>query len=269
MPELPEVEISRANLELWLAGRELKDVSVFDKRVSGKQSKECIQAALVGATVKCVTRRGKFLLFELIPNRPRVVAHLGMTGRFTRVNTDQETPKYTRVVLKLSCGTRIIFSDPRRLGAFRLLDDREKSRLNALGVEPLSQKFTSSHLEKLSRRSRRPIKTLLMDQTQIAGIGNIHATEALFLAKIHPGRRSSSLNRTEIQKLFRAIRKQLRQEINRSRSENLLYLQQTRINPFLVYGRSNQPCSDCGAKITRFVQNSRSSYYCPSCQPEE
>ena len=267
MPELPEVEIWRENLERWIVGRRILGASVFDALLRGSQPRRKVEAALAGATIRNISRRGKFLLFDLGARRPELFVHLGMTGTFERVPRKARLPKFTRVVLELSRGERLAFLDARRLGEFRLVDEKEQKRLDALGVEPLSQEFTAKRLRELTEKSSRPIKLLLMDQKRIAGIGNIQAAEALFRARIHPEQAANTLARAEVARLTRSIRGSLRSEIERSRSETLTYLQAGGENLFVVYGRGGKPCSRCKTPIAKLVQGGRSTYYCPSCQP--
>lgn len=267
MPELPEVEIWRENLERWLEGRRIRRADVPDRLLRGAQSRRSVEAGLEGARVRAVTRRGKFLVIDLGRARSGVLVHLGMTGTFARVSKDSELPRFSRATLELARGERVVFIDARRLGEFRLVTDKERKRLDALGLEPLEPTFTARRLYAIVQKSKRPIKTLLMDQKCIAGIGNIHAAEALFLAGIHPERAASGLSREEAGRLARSIRRELRFELERSRSEKLQYLQQGGANRFRVYGHADEPCPRCGERIAKLVQGGRSSYYCPRCQP--
>ncbi len=266
MPELPEVEIWRENLERWIVGRRILGASVGDVLLRGSQPRRKVEAALVGATIQKISRRGKFLLFDLGARRPELLVHLGMTGTFERVARKARLPKFTRVVLLLSCGERLAFLDVRRLGQFRLVNEKEQKRLDALGVEPLSREFTAKRLRELTQKSSRPIKLLLMDQKRIAGIGNIQAAEVLFRARIHPEQPANTLTQGEVGRLVRSVRGSLRSEIERSRSETLTYLQAGGENLFVVYGRYGKPCSRCKTPIAKLVQGGRSTYYCPSCQ---
>ncbi|MGH9335201.1 MAG: DNA-formamidopyrimidine glycosylase family protein, partial [Vicinamibacteria bacterium] len=142
MPELPEVEIARENLERWLLGRRIGRARVIDRRMRGRQSRRRLESALEGASVRAVSRRGKFLLFDLGPKRDALVAHLGMTGKFVRVSGGEALPRFMRVSLDLGSGHRVVYCDARRLGQFRLLDATEKERISALGLEPLASDFT-------------------------------------------------------------------------------------------------------------------------------
>ncbi|HXV64278.1 MAG TPA: bifunctional DNA-formamidopyrimidine glycosylase/DNA-(apurinic or apyrimidinic site) lyase [Vicinamibacteria bacterium] len=268
MPELPEVEIARESLEAWLLGRKIDAVRAPDSRIRGGVPRRKFETALRGSETQSVERRGKFLVLGFGENRPGVLAHLGMTGQFVYLPTDDPLPRFTRVELRLSDGGRVVLKDPRRLGQFRLLDEREQRRVDSLGIEPLSSAFTHTYLHTLLRRSHRAIKLFLMDQKKIAGIGNIQAAEALFLAGVHPSRAARSLSRDEARLLTRSVKTTLRTEIRRYRSRPL-YLFEGAPNSFLVYGRAGEPCSRCDRRIRRVVQGGRTSYYCATCQPSQ
>lgn len=268
MPELPEVEIWRENLERWLKGRRIRSAHAPDALLRGGQPRRAVEAGLEGATIRGVARRGKFLVLDLGRRRLAVLVHLGMTGTFERVPKNVDLPRFTRVYLELSGGERLAFLDARRLGEFRLVTDKEQRRFEALGIEPLSRELTAARLYSLTRKSTRPIKIFLMDQKRIAGIGNIHAAEILFLAGIHPERSAAELSRDDCGRLARAIRRELRFELERSRSEKLRYLQQGEENRFRVYGHAGEACPRCATSLAKLVQGGRSSYYCPRCQPK-
>jgi formamidopyrimidine-DNA glycosylase len=269
MPELPEVEIARENLERWLVGRRIARARVADARMRGGQSRRRVERALEGASVRAVERRGKFLLFDLGSKREAIVAHLGMTGKFLLQARSDAVPRFARASIELGRGERVVYCDARRLGQFRLLDAVEERRIAALGVEPLGPDFTPRRLLELTGQSAKPIKVFLMDQRRIAGVGNIQAAEALFLARIHPEREARSLEKSEAARLVRSIRRSLANEIERSRSDDPAYLHEGSENDFRVYGRKGEPCPRCRSSIARFVQGGRSSYYCPRCQPKE
>jgi formamidopyrimidine-DNA glycosylase len=268
VPELPEVEITRENLERWLVGRTIRRASAPDRILRGGQSRRRVEQNLLGARATSVTRRGKFLLLALGPRRSVVLAHLGMTGKFVRLASGEPAPRFVRVELELSRGERVVLCDARRLGRFRMLDAKEERRLDGLGVEPLSRELDGRRLFRSTAGSKMPIKLFLMDQKKLAGIGNIQAAEALFLAGIHPTRPANSLGRGEASALSRSIRRALRSEIARHRSSSGRYLHEGEENHFLIYGRRGEPCPRCSAAIERILQGGRSSYYCPSCQPE-
>lgn len=266
MPELPEVEVARENLERWLAGRVILRVRVRDPRLLRGQSSMRLARSLRGARVRAVRRRGKFLLWDL-GNRGQVVAHLGMSGKFVLKEASEPDPPAACLELGLSAGRRLIYDDPRRFGRFQLLDAEVARALEDLGVEPLDDRFTPAVLRRLLSSSRRAIKPMLLDQRRIAGLGNIHAAEALFLAGIHPERKASGLTPSETRRLHTAIRRTLKRTLDRDRAEDISYLKERNAdNRFLVYGHENEPCPRCASRIRRFAQGSRSTYFCPSCQ---
>jgi formamidopyrimidine-DNA glycosylase len=269
MPELPEVEIARENLERWLVGRRIARARVADARMRGAQSRRRVEGTLEGASVRAVLRRGKFLLFDLGAKRAKIVAHLGMTGKFVHQSRAEALPRFARATLDLGRGGRVVYCDARRFGQFRLLDALEHRRIEALGVEPLGPDFTPRKLFDFTQSSTAPIKIVLMDQRRIAGVGNIQAAEALFLARLHPGRKARSLSAPDVARLVRALKRTLNREIDRYRSENGAYLHEGGVNDFRVYGRGGEPCPRCRAPIERFVQGGRSSYFCARCQKAE
>src|SRR5262245_24122752 len=223
MPELPEVEATRENLERWLAGKTIREARVPDRLMARGQDPRRIEAALRGARVRGVARRAKYLIWDL-GRHGRVFAHLGMTGKFVLREAGQEDPPAVRAAVHLAGGRRVLFSDFRRFGRFHLVDRKAESLLGKLGVEPLSPEFTPRALAALLRGSRLPIKLFLMDQARVAGLGNIHAGEALFLAGIHPRRPAGGLAAEEIRRLHRAIGRSLREGLAGARAPELSYL---------------------------------------------
>jgi formamidopyrimidine-DNA glycosylase len=269
MPELPEVEIARENLEKWLVGRRIARARVADARMRGGQSRRRVEEALEGASVRGVSRRGKFLLFDLGAKRDKIVAHLGMTGRFVQQSLAEALPPFARATLDLGRAGRVVYCDARRFGQFRLLDRSEELRIEALGIEPLGPEFTPKNLLGITSASSSPIKILLMDQRRIAGVGNIQAAEALFVARIHPGRKSRSLEAAEVSRLVRSLRRTLLREIERYRSGSDAYFYEGGEADFNVYAREGEPCPRCRSPIARFTQGGRSTYFCPRCQEAE
>lgn len=267
MPELPEVEMARENLLYWLKNRRISGVRVLDRRMLRGQSVKRLEQAVTGARLRGVRRRGKYLIWDL-GRRGQIMAHLGMSGKFVVRSRREPDPPAARVVLSLGKGERVVFSDLRRLGRFQLIDDKLRRSLAQLGVEPLSEEFTSRRLGELLAGARTPIKSFLLDQHRVAGVGNIHASEALFRAGIHPTRIAGELLPDEIGRLRRAIRATLDETLGRERATEVRYLQERRgENRFVIYDREKEPCPRCSARVRRLVQAGRSTYYCPRCQP--
>ncbi len=273
MPELPEAEANRENLTSWLAGERLQVVSVPDPLTRRGQEERAIRAAAEGLTVAAVRRRGKFLRLELKGCGPALLSHLGMSGKWALRHTGEADPPAVRAALGIAGGRRVVFSDKRRFGHFSICLPADEERLARLGPEPLGPAFTGKGLAALLRASRRPVKSLLMDQDRIAGIGNIQAAEALWRAGIHPARSSTHVGNREAAKLHRAIRWTLRRSIRSTRTPEILYLsdgeagRQSTSARFFVYGREGTACPRCRRGIiARIPIAGRSSFYCPRCQ---
>jgi formamidopyrimidine-DNA glycosylase len=281
VPELPEVELLVRHLQPLLRGKTIVSVEVRRPRVLRPTRVHLFERVVRGARFIDVTRRGKYLLFELENNRgePRLlVGHLGMTGRMYLAPSDTTPPKHAAVVFHLSRKV-FVFEDPRMFG--RMTFDR--CGLEALGPEPLGPEFTPQRFAEGLARSAQTIKVKLMDQSLVAGIGNIYASEALFRARISPRTRANQLSHPLVKRLWSAVRETLTEAVKfgskaqldfagASKGERVFYFGQTsdsgEVNHerFQVYDRAGQPCRRCGTRIKRMVQAGRSSFFCPTCQ---
>ena len=191
-----------------------------------------------------------------------------MSGKFVVRARREPDPPATCVVLEVGSCRRVVFSDYRRFGRFQIVDGRVRETLARLGIDALDRGFTARRFSELLEAARLPIKTFLMDQHRIAGLGNIQAAEALFHAGIHPVRMAGQLTDEEHSRLHRSIRTTLKQAVRRGRSNEMKYLPEVDSeNHFLIYGHAGEPCSRCGASVRRIVQAGRSTYYCARCQP--
>lgn len=276
MPELPEAEVHRENLTRWLGGRQLLEVAIPDARTRRWQDEAVIRTAAEGRTVRAVRRRGKFLRIELGRSGPTLLSHLGMSGKWALRSREDPDPPAARAFLRIAADRRVVFSDKRRFGHFSLCLPKDHERLARLGPEPLGAGFTARRLAGLLAAARRPVKSLLMDQDRIAGIGNIQATEALWRAGIHPARLAANLDAAEAKALHRAIRWTLRRSIRTARGAEILYVsdgaagRRSTSARFSAYGRRNEPCFSCReAEIERVTIAGRSSFYCRNCQPPD
>ncbi|MFQ5947130.1 MAG: Fpg/Nei family DNA glycosylase, partial [Anaerolineae bacterium] len=239
-----------------------------DRRVLRGQSVQRVERVLSGARLREVQRRGKYLIWDL-GERGLALAHLGMSGKFVLRARREPDPPAPCVVLELGSGRRVVFSDQRRLGRFQIEDGGTRQTLARIGIDALDREFTPKRFAELLAPARLSIKSFLMDQHRVAGLGNIQVAEALFHAGIHPSRTASRLSGEEIAKLHRSIRTTLKQALRRERSTEIRYLQEEDgENHFLIYGREGEPCSRCGASVRRIVQAGRSTYYCARCQPK-
>lgn len=282
MPELPEVEILRRHLEPLLKGRTVRHVTVRRAKVLGKTPVRDFKRRLQGATFQKLERRGKFLLFKLktvrAGDRGRLVGHLGMTGRMYLQAAGAKLPKHAVVVFNL--GRRnFVFEDTRYFGRLTF-DDRSLARL---GPEPLGPEFTTAYLAAALKRSSQAIKVKLLDQSLVAGVGNIYASEILFRAGISPRMAANRLTLAQVQRVGAATRAVLQDAIaggstipldwaGEGTKDGWFYFGRTAETPdyyterLQVYDRKGQPCPVCGAGIRRLVQAARSTFYCPNCQ---
>lgn len=273
MPELPEVETIRRSLESLVTGLSFTEVGLMTPKIVRSPSPQDFIDNLTGKKIRRIGRRGKYLLVNLSENLTLAI-HLRMTGRL--VYAPRETPanKHTHAIFRLSNGSALFYSDMRRFGRMSLM---ETGRLDAwpglrdLGIEPLDEGFTRDYLKKELKRRRTRIKPLLLDQTFLAGLGNIYADEALHRARISPEKPASNLTPREIARLYTAIREVLEEGIaNRGTSfkDYVDGLGQSGSNQetLRVYNREGKPCLSCGKPVTRVKLGGRSSYYCPKCQ---
>jgi formamidopyrimidine-DNA glycosylase len=267
MPELPEVETVRKELSPHVIGRTIVGVSLLDGRIARQPASEEFGARLIGQKVTGVERRGKYLFFRLSGGEILVV-HLKMTGSLWL----KDPERFVRAIIELDDGTRVYFRDPRKFGVMWLAEDK-KAVTDKLGPEPLEAGFTAEVLaERLSGRTA-PIKALLCDQKLVAGIGNMYADEALFLAKIHPMRAGGSLSQKEVRRLYRAIRRVLAEGIDDKGASTDTYFRPsgepgTAHWQFRVAHRRGESCPVCGTALVRLPVRNRGSYFCPNCQPE-
>lgn len=278
MPELPEVETIRAQLAAVLPGRRIARIEIMDAKAVEPDEPESVRAALAGAGIVDVGRRGKYLLLHLDTGSTAII-HLRMTGQLHWSEAAPTGPEeHRRALITFEGGATLLFCDLRRFGRLRLEHTvRTRSRefwAGRLGVEPLSPAFTADALAAaLSRRSA-PIKAVLLDQSTVAGIGNIYADEALFGAGVHPQRPASSLGPMEIARLHRAIRSRLRAAIAQGGTSFDRY-RDTRgergaMQRLLkVYGRAGEPCTRCRGAITKTRVAQRGTYICLRCQPRQ
>jgi formamidopyrimidine-DNA glycosylase len=272
MPELPEVETIRRDLLPLLQGRAFTEVWVSPEAPRLVQVPPLADFArlLPSRRVEDISRRGKFLAFHLSGGLYLVV-HLRMTGALLHRQADAPPDRYVRAVLSLDDGSELRFSDLRKFGALWLVPDLS-TVLGRLGPEPLGGGLTPSLLRELTARRRAPIKSLLLNQRALAGLGNIYADEALFAAGLHPQRPAGSLSNSEVQRLHGAIRKVLTEALANRGASFSDYVDasgqegrhQFRVQ---VFRRTGQPCYVCGRQIARVKVAGRSSHFCPKCQP--
>ena len=282
MPELPEVETVRRGLEPIMTGAKIEQAEVRRPDLRWPFPPK-MEQRLAGATVLALRRRSKYILVDLSTDETLII-HLGMSGRILISGDPQgqfhhqhaAPEKHDHVVFHLENGARITFNDPRRFGAMDLAATQEVEAhklLASLGPEPLGNTFDETYLTNALKDRNTPIKTALLDQKVVAGLGNIYVCEVLFRAGIAPSRSASRTSKPRVATLVPLIRDVLNEAISaggsslrdyRQADGELGYFQHT----FAVYDREGEPClkPGCGGKIKRIVQSSRSSFYCPKCQ---
>lgn len=281
MPELPEVEVLARHLGPAMRGKSIRGITVRRARVLRPTSESELKSALIGAKFKSLSRRGKYLLFEFQTKRPAqtvtLLGHLGMTGRMFVANKDGPLPKHAAVVFDLG-KQDFIYDDTRYFGRLTL----DLSAVEKLGPEPLGKDFSPEYFARELKRSRQSIKVKLLDQSLVAGVGNIYASEALFRAGISPKRPANRLTFAQVKRLHQAVREVLADAIecgstlplnfSRTKSDGLFYYgrelgaEDFYTERLLVYDRAGESCMTCRTPIKRIVQAARSTFYCPKCQ---
>lgn len=273
MPELPEVETIRRGLAMQLVGRQITEISVRQPRLRECIDTNALQTQAVGCTIDAIDRRAKYILVHLRPDLV-LVLHLGMSGRLRVGPPAVEDATHDHVIFRLGPDLELRFNDPRRFGMCFLTPAvtlSEHPRFRHLGPEPLSDDFTVAYLQTRAGRRRAPVKNFLMDAAIVVGIGNIYASESLFLARIRPTREVGRLRRLHWQRIHAAVLHVLREAIEHHGTTLSDYVdsdgrQGGFQNRLLVYGREGERCCRDGRRIRRLVQAGRSSFYCPGCQ---
>lgn len=271
MPELPEVETIARLLREGddappLPGQRIEGVSLRWPRHIATPSLSTFRRRIRNRVVQEVQRRGKFLVFPL--DQGTLLMHLRMSGDLQMVKSENPLDSHDHTIFLLEKGWHLRFNDTRKFGRVYLVKNPEEI-LGNLGPEPLSTGFTPQVLERLLVKRRRLLKPLLLDQSFLAGLGNIYTDEALHLAGLHPLRRSDDLDQVEILALWHGIRTALANGIHFSgASIDRVYRGGDFQNHFAVYQRAGKPCPLCGSMIERITVGQRGTHYCPSCQPE-
>jgi formamidopyrimidine-DNA glycosylase len=274
VPELPEVETVRAQLEPVLVGRRLERVQILDGRLTRPDDPVAVAAELEGERVAAVERRGKYLVLKFESGRVLLI-HLRMTGslRHARRGALPDDDPYRRAVITLDDGSDVAYRDVRRFGTWLLVEPGELEPYLAIrvGAEPLGTRFTAKELATRLAGRRAPVKSAILDQRTVAGVGNIYADEALWRARIHPLRAAGELEPVELRALHRGIRRALEMGIARHGATLRDYAQPNGAagsmqHEFKVYGREDEPCPRCGSAIVKTRVAGRGTWYCPQCQ---
>lgn len=264
MPELPEVETIARRLEPDLVGKKIKEANLRWSRTLAIPSQKKFKQQIQGQQIQEVTRRAKYLILKL--SDFHLLIHLRMSGDLLVKNSTSEPQKHDRLIIKLSGNKSLVFNDTRKFGRVWLIANPQDV-LGKLGPEPLGKDFTSNWLYTSLQKKRRQLKPLLLDQTFLAGLGNIYTDEALHIAKLHPLKMSDSVSKNQAEALYHAIRKVLKEGIRRNgASIDWAYRGGEFQNYFGVYDREGEPCSVCGTSIQKLVVGQRGTHICPKCQ---
>lgn len=285
MPELPEVETIRLELQNLIQGKKIKSVTInLAKQVKGDR-KEFLKV-VTGAKVVAIQRRAKIIIFDL-NNGWHLIFHLKLTGQLIYRSKNGKVSggghpiqqdlrnlpnKYSHVIFNFTDGSRLFFNDLRQFGWVKVVDDKELQKMDTeFGPEPLDKKFTLKYFSDFLARRSTAIKPLLMEQRFIAGLGNIYAQEVCFCAGISPQRSANKIKLAEIKKLYNCIKKILRFAIKKKGTSTENYIdafgREGKMENFLkVYGRAGRPCQRCKAVLKSIKQGQRTTIFCPKCQ---
>lgn len=275
MPELPEVELVAKSLNRLVSNRKITVAELLRERLAPFDSPKDFAEKLKNSKINFVHRRGKHVLFDLDSNQT-LITHLRMTGRFLLLPVERELPKHSHAVFYFEDETRLAFQDQRHFGLMKIVETdklSEAKEIKNLAPEPFSEEFTPRYLRETLLKSKKALKELLLDQTKVCGLGNIYASECMYLARVNP---QISANKISVQKtnlLFEKIREVLAESIAHGSTMNVdpenidgSYYGGDYEGRWRVYDREKNPCAKCETEIKRIVQGGRSTYFCPKCQ---
>jgi len=275
MPELPEVELVAQSLNELVSGRKIIAAELLRARLAPFNSIEDFAERLSNAKINSVHRRGKHILFDL-DNGQTLIAHLRMSGRFMLLPVERENPKYTHAAFYFADDSRLVFQDQRHFGFMRVVETEklpETKELKFLAPEPFSDEFTPVYLREVLKRSKKSVKEFLLDQTKVTGLGNIYASEAMFLARLNPQTPANEVSARKANALFERIREVLTESIAHGSTLNVnpenidgSYYGGGFAHGWRVYDREKEACVKCRTEIERLKQAGRSTYFCPKCQ---
>ncbi len=264
MPELPEVETIIRRLRVDLIGRKIKSADLLWERTLETPKPALFKKNIVGQSITSVNRRAKYIVISLSVDT--LIIHLRMSGDILIRNEGEAIHKHDRLILHLSDGCYLAFSNMRKFGRVWLTPNPEDI-LGKLGPEPLDDDFTAEIFYERLTRHKRQIKPLLLDQKFLAGMGNIYTDEALHLADLHPLTKSDLIKRKQAKILWRSLRKVLEEGIQRNgASIDWIYRGGDFQNYLRVYGRRDEPCLNCGTPIQKMMVGQRGTHFCPQCQ---
>lgn len=273
MPELPEVETVRKALLLKLQNKKIINITILHNNVFNKNNIEEVKQKIKNQTINDIKRRGKWLVFEL--DNYYLLSHLRMEGKYLYRNKSQKVEKHELVIFNINNEFELRYKDVRKFGKMELVekDKLNESSLKKLGYEPWDKNLTIAYLKEKYKNKSIPIKTLLLDQSIIVGIGNIYADEILFLSKINPHTKGKDLTEKNLKDIIENTKKVLETAIKEGGTTIRSYTSEEGVtglfqNDLNVHMKENEPCLVCKTKIKKDKIGGRSSYYCSNCQKE-
>jgi len=275
MPELPEVELVAKSLDVLIKGRKIIAAELLRERLAPEADPSTFGETLSNSIINFIHRRGKHVLFDLDSGRT-LITHLRMTGRFMLIPPERGNPKFSHAVFYLDDETRLIFQDHRHFGMMKIVETRDlhdAKEIKKLAPEPFSEEFSLKYFHNTLKTTKKSIKEFLLDQTKVCGLGNIYASEALFLANIDPQKLSHKISIKKSAQLHKKIREVLEVAIAQGSTLNVdpenidgSYHNAEAETRWLVYDRENLPCTHCETPIIRLKQGGRSTFFCKKCQ---
>ncbi len=275
MPELPEVELVVKSLDKLVKGRKILVAELLRERLAPFNSPTDFAERLSNSAVNFVHRRGKHILFDL-DNGQTLITHLRMSGRFMLLPLERENPKYTHAIFYFADNARLAFQDQRHFGLMKIVETEnllEAKELKKLAPEPFSDEFNRKYFRQILQTSKKSLKEFLLDQTKVTGLGNIYASEAMFLARVNPQTPAKEVSPKKANVLFEKIREVLAESIAHGSTLNVnpenidgSYYGGSYTNGWRVYDQEKKPCVKCKTEIKRLKQAGRSTYFCPKCQ---
>ena len=272
MPELPEVETVKETLKRLVIGKKIIGVTVNYSNIIEYPNVQLFKKEIINQTINDIKRRGKWLLFDL--DNYYLLSHLRMEGRYFYKNKNDEHLKHEHVIFNFSDETELRYLDSRKFGKMHLLEKKDaynQKPLNELGLEPWDDNLTISYLKEKYKNKKLPIKTVILDQSIIVGIGNIYADEILFLSNINPLKKASLLNDAELLNIIKYTKEILEKAILNGGTTIRSYESSEGVHGkfqqnLLVHNRENKDCPNCKNKIIKIKVGGRGTYYCPNCQ---
>ncbi|MFC2948625.1 DNA-formamidopyrimidine glycosylase [Virgibacillus sediminis] len=275
MPELPEVETVRKTLKQFVLNKTIDDVKVYWPNIIKKPDDvEEFKQLLRGQSIVDISRRGKFLLFQL--DDYVLISHLRMEGKYSVHQAIESVKKHTHVLFTFTDGKELRYNDVRKFGTMHIYvkgEEMSDKPLNQLGPDPFDPAFTLEYLYQKFKKTERIVKSVLLDQTIVAGLGNIYVDETLFRAGVHPLKKSNKLTKKEVQKIRKQAILTLEEAVEQGGTTIRSYVNsQGEMGMFqqelFVYGQENEPCKKCGNAVIKLKVGGRGTHICPSCQKE-